>query len=835
MDTMLLILNLGASTALVLLFIQSTAMSRQWRREQQSRLEGLRRDLRILFRRLESDTDHEAAEPSMTTSSSPLRVSNPEPTERTQERPRPRAHTFDEPFSSQTAASSVPREHFAGSKAQSPGVPYHLPPRPPREPHPWEVAAKETLQRIWNWIIVGEEHIPKGVSMEFAVASQWLLRIGVLILIVGIGFFLKYSVEYGLLNEQARVALAGMTGAAMLVAGTRMLGKPYQLLGQGLQGAGIAALYFTVFAAANLYELIPTLIAFGLMCIVTVIAGGIAVRYSTMLVAILGIIGGYGTPLMLSTGEVNYPGLYGYMLVLGLGVLRICYWKEWRLLNYLSFVGTIGLFLGSMVNYEESYFWEVMPFLTAFFVLFSTMTIFYQIVNRSKSNLLDLLALLINAGFYGLASYLLIEPTYGRYWVAFVTILLSAFYAAHVVLFLRRELVDRELLVSFLGLSSFFLAMTMVFLLTDRWLTVSWAIQGLVMLWIAQRIGSRYLQQVSFLLYGIVLFRFCTIDLFQEFLPRFNATTEVEPMGYLRALLERLVQFGIPISCWWGAAWLLRSEGAESTDLIGRENDVEDWIAPKRSLQAFTILGFATLFLYLHLELNRTVGDLYEPLKLPTLTFLWLAMSGVLLWQYLVQESVTLRNLFVLSVGGLLIKVVLFDLASWQLNERFLYGYSYSPLEASLRLLDFGALVAFLAITSKMVSERGASGSLGFYLGLTGLGSLFAYLTFETNTLLANFLPGLQYGGISILWSVFGLGLIIGGIKEQIRTLRYLGLGLFATVALKVFFVDLATLDQFYRIVAFIALGILTIAGSFLYLRYQDRFAIQSTHELAEE
>src|SRR5262249_45033738 len=264
-------------------------------------------------------------------------------------------------------------------------------------------------------------------------------------------------------------------------------------------------------------HLINAAAAFALMAFITICAGVMAVRFNSMLVAILGILGGYGTPVMLSTGVVNFVGLFSYMLLLGFGVLGISYKKNWHLLNYLSFFCTYVLFFGSMKAYTVDHFWEVMPFLTAFFVLFSTMVFFFHLVSRTRSTLLEPIALLINAGIYFAVSYGLISQAFDYRWVAAVSLGLATFYVVHVWYCLVMRDLDRELLFSFVGLAAFFLGVTMPLLLSREWITVSWAIQAFVMLWIAGKLQSEFLRHAAYLLYLIVIGRFCFIDLGNQY------------------------------------------------------------------------------------------------------------------------------------------------------------------------------------------------------------------------------------------------------------------------------------------------------------------------------
>jgi uncharacterized membrane protein len=166
-----------------------------------------------------------------------------------------------------------------------------------------------------------------------------------------------------------------------------------------------------------------------------------------------------------------------------------------------------------------------------------------------------------------------------------------------------------------------------------------------------------------------------------------------------------------------------------------------------------------------------------------------------------------------------LIKLILFDSQSWKLSMDFIYHAEYTLLSTTLRLFDFGILLAVILIIWRIIAGSRNYARQRVLFGYLGLALFFLYASLELRTLLywkmANFMPA----GISILWSVFAICFIAIGIHRGLGLLRALGLALFVIVCGKVTFYDLRGTEIIYRIIALLIIGITLLLGSFAYLK----------------
>ncbi len=729
------------------------------------------------------------------------------------------------PSSAPVAAAAVAKATASLPPLGTPSVPraIDLPPSDQEvPPASLESASKALLRRGWNWFLFGSDSLPPGVSLEYAIASNWLLRLGILIGVLGLGFFLIYSVERGMIGPVGRSAISVLAGLAMIVGGLRLVGRKYHLLGLGLLGGGLVALYWSVYAITMFHAILSAVWALPMMVVVTVAAGILAVRLHSPLVAVIGIVGGYGSPILMQMPEADVMGILLYLSILGAGILGISFWRNWHLLNYLGMIFTYGIVFSLHGQLAAERFWLVMPFLALFFAFYATAMHAHNFVRRGKSTLVEMAGQALNSLFFFRLGQLLTARAYSARWTAVLTLALAAFFTLHLLLFIHRRLRDRPLLVMLTGLAAFYLTITMPILLSSQWLTVSWAAQALLMLWAAGKLNSNFLRQLAYALYGITLVRLLVFDFGREFGP--DSWTDMTAGGYWRLLGDRLVVFAAPILSLFGGFWLQAHTPSPGPLAVERDNDLPGE-ATRDLRPGFFWAAILLAFFYMQVEAHSMFGTLCLPVRPAVGTALWVALCALLLHRTLAGDGKVAWPLLLIFLPATVVKLLFFDLPLWDFDPAAIAcrADAYQIVDAGVRAGDFAVVLLLLAWGGLAGGRRGVKpGHRRAWFGFLGLALLFFYLTLEVNTALSFFWTGFRAGAVSILWSLFAFAFVFYGLRRNHGRLRYLGLALFLVVVVKVLLSDLATLDALFRIVAFLLLGLIVTGGAFVYLFFRQ-------------
>jgi uncharacterized membrane protein len=193
----------------------------------------------------------------------------------------------------------------------------------------------------------------KTFDFEKLVGVRLFAWLGGLGLFIGAAFFLEYSIEHDLISPPLRIGIGLVGGALAVLVGDYVRGKADRS-GQALGGAGIATLYASLFAGHTLYHLLPATVTFAAMALVTALAGLIAVRRDAFVLAVIGLIGGFATPVLLSTGEDHRYALFAYIGVLDAAVLFVAAKRKWTALTAMALVATTIIYVGWAAEYLDS-------------------------------------------------------------------------------------------------------------------------------------------------------------------------------------------------------------------------------------------------------------------------------------------------------------------------------------------------------------------------------------------------------------------------------------------------------------------------------------------------
>ncbi len=407
-------------------------------------------------------------------------------------------------------ASAVVHASAASNAGASPPpefVPSYQPSLPYVAPRSTRPSGLENPKLIEN---------PNVLDAAFKVVKDWFLggntivRVGLVILFIGLSFLARYVAAAGLLPVEFRLAAIGAVGIALLAIGFRKrVDKPGFAL--ALQGTGVAVMYLTVFAAFRLYAMMPPLAAFGLMIIVCALSCVLALMQNSQALAVAAFAGGFAVPILLSNGQGSHVGLFSYYTVLNLAILFIAQQRSWRMLNLVGFAATFGIATAwGALKFAPNLYATTQPFLIGFLLIYVATVVLYarntptKLGNAVDSSLVFGTPLIAFGLQVGLTRQFELGTAFSALGFSALYLLLAAFLS-------RCAGIGYRLLIEcFIALGVGFATLAVPLALDAQWTSAVWALEGAAAFWVGMRQARWMPRAFGILLQAIAALAFVT-------------------------------------------------------------------------------------------------------------------------------------------------------------------------------------------------------------------------------------------------------------------------------------------------------------------------------------
>ncbi len=694
-------------------------------------------------------------------------------------------------------------------------------------------------------------HIPKTAKkktdMEKFIGENLINKIGIVVTIIGVVIGAKYSIEHDLVSPLTRIILGYLTGIGLLGFGIK-LKKKYENFSAVLVSGAMVIMYFITFSAYNYYELFSQFIAFGLMVIFTAFTVIAALNYKQSVIAHIGLVGAYAVPFLLSNDSGRADILFSYVAIINIGILVISFKKYWKSLYFSAFIFTwliyFSWYLFSYNQMED--FTLAIIFLSVFFGIFYITFLVYKLIKKEQFNIGDILLLLVNSFvFYGLGYAILKDHETGEQLLGVFTLVNAIIHFVVGLIIFKQKLGDKNLFYFVIGLVLVFLTVAIPVQLDGNWVTALWISEAALLFWIGRTKKVAVYEQLSYVLMALAVFSLVhdwfTFDSFSLYGENTDPTTPVLNVLFLTAVLF-IMAFGFIL-------YIHR---------LNKPNHKTQW--NKVLYQIFSVIAPVALIIVIYIacriELVRYFDQLFNA------SLVQISENGASFNTN--TYNYDLRDFRIIWVH---IYTMLFLSALMFLNLKKIKNTILSGVTMSISII---AILVFLVqgtmtLSALMNSYIDESASSYFDVGVSNI--MIRYLAFAVLALLLwslrSFISGTSVKkffwvpfqifqhfiilvlagselihwmnmagdtqsyklGLSILWGIYALLLIVLGIWKRKTYLRITAIILFAITLVKLFFYDISHLNTLSKTVVFVSLGILLLVISFLYNKFKNKIA----------
>ena len=682
-------------------------------------------------------------------------------------------------------------------------------------------------------------------DIEKFIGENLINKIGILILVLGISFFVKYAIDKDWINETARVGI-GILAGSIVMAIAHKLKKNFAAFSSVLVAGAISIFYFTIAIAFHEYQLFSQTVAFVIMVFITAFSVFVSVSYNKQELAVLSYIGGFAVPFMISTGDGNYVVLFTYIAILNIGLLAISYFKQWKVISILAFILTSILFISWYIKTLNS---NTLPhlgalvFATINYIIFSLLIVLNNIKNKGVFSVVEY-GLLIANTFLFFSLGIGIIHNWGINFKGIFTLLIAVYNLIFAVVLSKKFGFEKNAIYVLIGLVLTFTTLTIPIQFEGNQITMFWAAEAVLLFWLSQKskintfkIGAilvQFLALISIMLdweaysnnnktlaivlnpvfiTGIVVF----VSLIISYILFKKETTVVFKTGftfdgnfykkilfvvatlvlYFTGILETIYQANIAFSNKSSALSLSASYHFVFVALllfITHKLQHHDF---KKSLFIISVLTVLSYLLWLH--------------TLPNQEMMINVSMGI-------QEKIAFYLHYILFICVIIFGYYSYKMATTEPKINFLTTKIAMWLFVFVLVFIFSneLMIHGLQLQNNMIHN--VPNNSAFYLKFDQMRHQVVKI------------------GYPILWGTISFILLLIGIKKQQKNLRIIALSLLGLTIIKLFVYDINNASETGKIIAFILLGVLILVISFVYQKIKklvvDDTSKNTTNEL---
>ncbi|WKZ65859.1 MAG: DUF2339 domain-containing protein [Flavobacteriales bacterium] len=715
---------------------------------------------------------------------------------------------------------------------------------PPQPPEPAPSVEEDTLRRMREAFDGPAEHGTPSVvveapgprpapppqpsfferhpDLEKFIGENLINKIGIAVLVLGIGLLLRYAIGKGLINETGQT-LIGLGAGGLLVLFAHRLHERFRAFSSVLIAGGIAVFYTTITIAFQQYQLIGQGMAFAVMVAITGMAVLLTLGYDRKELAVISLLGGFAAPFLVSTGEGNYRVLFTYLLILDTGMLVLAGYKKWQVINVLSLVLTVLIVgawsVSAYTGLDPRPSWPAFGFATGFFLVFFAMNLRYNLRHGAAFTVLDHALLLVNTACYYAAGLHYLSDLPVRVTGLF-TVLLGLFYLAFALHFHKREGIPRPLRLLLIGLVLTFISLAAPVQLEGSSITLFWAAEAVLLLWFAHRTGLRLIERASVII-SLLMIASLAMDLADAYGDWREAP--------LRVMLNKGWITGMAAAASLSACCLLLARVEPQEPLLPLLRRAHWRVI---SLVGSVVILYLTNFLELDHQLSRSFHSsvVHQALMAYTLAFA-LALGRLVRNAHAAYGRAVAAILLVCGLVYITGTYAQGRNALWMLFNAD-DGRGFMPFHYAALALMIMAVVRIAWFARRLLPRPSAPWTL--YLWAAS-GYIVTLASQELDVAMAlgqgtdAHLDSARRVGYPLLWGIGSFAFMWYGMRTRLRTMRIIALALFAITLVKLFLFDLGALSEGGRVAAFIFLGALLLVISFMYQRLKGLFRDDAT------